>query len=315
MHNARTDYFVYRQRTPHMKIREKDIKIQGRFLKVARLADGYDFVEDPDAVVRELRGCGTRIDIFTFVQRLGETSPKYGYAMELDNFAALPVSTFDHWFTKQINGKTRNLIRKAEKLGVTVREVDFDDALVKGIREINNESPVRQGRPFWHYGDDLETVQRKYGTYLDRSVFLGVFFEENLIGYAKIVADEKREQAGLMQILSMISHRDKSPNNVIVAEAVRSCARRGIPHLFYANFVYGKNGQDSLGNFKKYNGFERVDIPRYYVPLTPLGSAALRFGLHRGVRAYLPSLLVRQARKFRDGWYAKRFKAPEDVHS
>src|SRR3989454_6188858 len=235
-----------------MKVCGRSILVQGRVIRIARLeADGFEVLEDPDAALIDLRQLERRIDLFTFIQKLPDTSPKYGYPMEWDNVAALPVSTFDHWWTRQINDKTRNMVRRAEKKGVAVREVPFDDVLVQGISAIYNESPIRQGKPFWHYGKDLETVRRENGTFLDRSVFIGAFLEESLIGFAKLVTDENHGQAGLMQIISMIQHRDKAPTNALIAQAVRSCAERGIPYLVYSKFSYGKKQRASLSDFKQ----------------------------------------------------------------
>ena len=70
------------------------------------------------------------------------------YPFEVDNLAVLPISTFENWWTKQIGFKARNKAKQAEKKGVTVREAPFDESLVKGIWEIYNESPVRQGAAF-----------------------------------------------------------------------------------------------------------------------------------------------------------------------
>ena len=56
--------------------------------------------------------------------------------------AALPITTFDDWMAHQIGPKVRNMVRKATKNGVVVREVPFDDALIRGIQEIYNESPT-----------------------------------------------------------------------------------------------------------------------------------------------------------------------------
>jgi hypothetical protein len=67
---------------------------------------------------------------------LPDTSPKYPYPMEWDNIAVLPVSTFDHWWARQIDGKSRNMIRRAEKKGAVVLEAAFDDVIVQGISEI-----------------------------------------------------------------------------------------------------------------------------------------------------------------------------------
>ena len=59
-------------------------------------------------------------------------------------------------------------------------------------------------------------------------------------------------QAGMMHIVSMIRHRDKAPTNALVAEAVRSCANRGISFFGAAsNFAYGKKERSSLSDFKE----------------------------------------------------------------
>ena len=173
--------------------------------------------------LRALQESRGRIDLFTFIQKLSDTSPKYSYSMEWDNMAALSISSFDHWITHQIDFKVRNKIRKAEKNGVAVREVPFDDAR-RGVHAIYNESPIRQGKRFWHFGKDLEAVRRMNETFLDQSVFIGAFFQGDLIGFVKLVSSEDRSQAGLMQIVSMIQHRDKAPTNALIAQAVRSCA-------------------------------------------------------------------------------------------
>ena len=293
-----------------MKVCGRSILVQGRVIRIARLeADGFEFLEDPDAALIDLRQLERRIDLFTFIQKLPDTSPKYGYPMEWDNVAALPVSTFDHWWTRQINDKTRNMVRRAEKKGVAVREVPLDDVLVQGISAIYNESPIRQGKPFWHYGKDLETVRKENGTFLDRSVFIGAFLGESLIGFAKLVSDEVRGQVGLMQIISMIQHRDKASANALIAQAVRSCAERRIPYLVYAKFSYGKKQRDSLSDFKRYNGFQRIELPRYYIPLTLAGQAALRLGLHRGLVDHIPESVLARLREIRSLWYNRKFQA------
>jgi hypothetical protein len=293
-----------------LEICGKGIQVHGRMVRVARLdADKYHFLDDPTAMIEGLQKCGTRIDLFTFMQRLPETEKKYSYPMELDNLAVLPVSTFDHWWNQQIKSYPRNRARQAAKRGVVMREVPFDDTLVKGIWEIYNETPVRQGRRFPHYGKNIETVYKEAATYLDSSVFVGAFLGDSLIGFIKIVHDETKTQAGLMNILSMNRHRDKAPTNALIAEAVRSCAERHIPYLVYANFVYGDKQNSSLTHFKEVNGFARVDLPRYYVPLTGLGRAALQFGLHRRLAERIPEPVAAKMRDLREAWLQLRFQS------
>jgi hypothetical protein len=288
----------------------REIKTQGQLVRIARIdGDKFKFLEDPESMIRWLREAGQRIDIFTFMQRLPDTEPRYPYPMEWDNLAVLTISSFDDWWNKGIGFKARNKAKQAAKKGVEVREVPFDDELVKGIWEIYNESPVRQGRRFPHYGRSLESVRRVSASFLDSSVFIGAFFEGKLIGFIKMTWDDTRTQAGLMHIVSMIKHRDKAPTNALVAEAVRACADRSIPHLVYSNFSYGKKERSGLSDFKERNGFRRILLPRYYVPLTWMGRMALRAGLHHRLIDYLPEPLAAKMRDLRYEWYRRRYPA------
>ena len=291
-----------------MEVCGKEVRIRGRLIRIAFLdAEGYQFLEDPEAALRALRSSGTRADLFTFVQRLSDSAPKYAYPMERDNIAALRVTSFDDWLKNQIDFKARNKVRKAGKNGVVLREVPFDDDLIKGISAVYNESPIRQGKRFWHYGKDLDTVRKMTATFLEQSTFIGAFLDGNMIGFVKLVSDESGSQAGLMHIVSMIQHRDKAPTNALIAEAVRSCAERQISYLWYANFSYGKKQSDSLADFKRNNGFKRFEPPRYYVPLTIAGKIALRLGLHHSASDWIPEGMAASYRRVRSFWYARRF--------
>jgi len=293
-----------------IKIGDKEIRVEGRFVRIGKLeADGYHFLENPEPVLEGLRKQQSRIDLFTFVQRLPQTERRYSYPMEWDNFAALRVTTFDDWWTNQIGFKARNKAKQAEKKGIVVREVAFGEALVKGIWEVYNETPVRQGLPNRHYGKDLETVYREEATFLDSSVFIGAFLGEALVGFIKLVYDPTRTQAGMMNVVSMIRHRDKAPANALVAQAVRSCAERGISYLVYSRFSYGKKTASSLTDFKERNAFARIDVPRYYVPLTATGKIALRFGLHHRLADHLPESVATRLRELRAAWYNRKFQS------
>src|SRR5438552_11647888 len=208
-----------------MEVCGKEIRTRGGLIRIAFLdGEGYQFLEDPEVALGAIRASKSPVDLFTFIQKISDTVPRYGYPLDWDNMAALPVSTFEHWMTHQIDFKVRNKVRKATKTGVVAREVPFDDALVRGIHAVYNESPIRQGKRFWHYGKDLETVRRIKATFLERSIFIGAFFEDRLIGFVKLVANEDWTQAGLMHILSMIQHRDRAPTNALIAQTLRSCA-------------------------------------------------------------------------------------------
>jgi hypothetical protein len=288
------------------KICDREVKVRGRALRVARIeGDNYRFLDDPQPMISALENCGKRIDLFTFMQRLPETAPKFKYPMEWDNVAALPVTTFENWWTGTLNFKGRNKAKQAEKKGVELREVPFGDELIEGIWRIYNENPIRQGKRFHHFGMSLEKVREHAGTFLDCSIFVGAFLAGELIGFAKLTMDESSTQAGLMHILSMIKHREKSPTNALIVQAVRSCAERKIAYLVYSQFSYGNKQKDSLSDFKERNGFQRIDIPRYYVPLTRLGEIAFRAGMHRSLIERLPEPLITKLRGYRAAWYSR----------
>jgi hypothetical protein len=292
-----------------MKVCGQEIKIQGRLIRVASLsADTYEFVDNPEETIETLKKCPERIDLFTFMQRLPDTSPKYSYPIEWDNLAVLSISTFDHWWNKQIGFKARNKAKQAEKNGVTIREEPCSDALVRGIWEIYNECEIRQGKRFPHYGKDLETVHKMSATFLDRSVYFGAYLENRLIGFVKLHCDESRTQAGLTHILSLIEHRGKAPTNALVARAVRYCAEKGIPYLVYSRFSDGKKERDSLMDFKERNGFKQVDLPRYYIPLTQFGRLALRLGLHKRLSHHIPEPILARVRALRRAWYSRKIQ-------
>jgi hypothetical protein len=293
-----------------MQLNDSDIVVRGRLMKIAHLElDKYESVQDPEAVLAELRSKRERVDLFTFMQIMPDTERKHDYFMEMDNLAILPVSSFENWWNSQIRSYPRNRARQAEKRGVILREVPFDDELAQGICEVYNETKVRQGKPNRHFGKNFETVKRETATYLNRSVFIGAYFEGKLIGFIKMLIDEKRTQASLMNIVAMVCHRDKAPTNALIAHAVRACTERKIPYLMYQNFEYGNKGADSLTTFKEINGFERINLPRYYVPLTPLGRLALSCGLHHGLINRLPKSLTTRMRQLRSSWYDRKIQA------
>ena len=293
-----------------MKVSGKDIKIQGRLARIACLdGDKYTFPENPENLLAQLRDCGTRIDIFTFLQKLPDAAPRYPYPFETDNLAVLPVSTFENWWHNQIKSYPRNRARQAQKHGVVMREIPYGEELIKGICRIYNETPIRQGRKFPHFGMTLARARQYAGTFLDRSIYVGAFLGDEMIGFIKLTMDDSRTQANLIHILSMAKHKDKAPTNALIAEAVKACAERQVSYLVYENFTYGNKIGDGLSRFKEVNGFQRVNTPRYYVPLTPLGKIALRLGLHHRLSERIPESIAAKFREWRSLWYELRFPA------
>jgi len=289
------------------RVGDIEVSVEGRAIRIARLhGDKYKFLDDPEACLEKIKGAGVRADVFTFMQRLPATAARFNYPMEIDNLAVLPITNFDDWFNKIIRFKVRNKLRKSEKNGVEVHEVTFNEELIHAIWEIYNETPIRQGKRFPHYGMTLERVRSYAGTFLDSSIFIAAFFENRIIGFVKLVPDETNTQAGLMHIVSLVQHRDKAPTNALIAQAVKSCAERTIRYLVYSNFSYGNKQRDSLAEFKEHNGFRKMDVPRYYVPLTLFGRIVLRLRLHHGPLDRVPERVLACLRQLRNGWYSRK---------
>jgi len=283
-----------------MQIEGHEITIEGRFLKIAKLAEEwYEDVDDPEGLRRRIVEEKIKADIFTFWQRIPETRPLYGYYLEWEYLAALPIKSYDHWWKRQIKSRTRGLVRKALKKGVVLKTCEYDDKFIQGMTDIFNETPVRQGKPFWHYGKDFNTIKRDFSRYLYRETLIGAFYGDELIGFIMLADAGRFALPG--QIISKIKHRDKAPNNALIAKAVEICDEREIPYLIY--FYWGDG---SLSEFKRRCGFEKTGVPRYYIPITLKGAAALKMNLHHGLKNVLPQDTVSFFKKLRKRWYERK---------
>jgi hypothetical protein len=276
------------------------VERSGGFAKVSLEDEWFEDLGDPEGTIRSLREqLGGRADLFTFWQRMPHTEPRHALHTEWEDLAVLPVTTYEHWWQHQIKSRVRNQIRKAEKDGLVVKEVPYDDDFVRGMTAIFNESPVRQGRPFWHYGKSFETVKQQFSRYVHREHMIGAYLGDKMVGFIMLADAGRFGITG--QIISSLEHRDKSPNNALIAKAVEVCARRGLAHLVYLYW-----SDDSLAEFKRRCGFEPVRVPRYWVPLTAKGRLALRFGLHRGWRTVVPAGLKARLKEWRRRWYERQ---------
>jgi len=285
------------------------VVVRGRLLTVGEIHDeawlpGAD-LPAPEEVVANLRNEPGRPDLFTFTQRIPDVCPRYSYHLEWENLAVARFASFEDWFENQVNRSVRKHLRKAAREGLVVEPMTFSDDLVRGIGAIYNEVPIRQGRPFWHYGKAFDAVKADNGTYLDRSIFVGARDGTDLVGFIKMLVVDPGV-ASIMQILSMASHFEKRPTNALLSKAVEICAARGISQLIYGEFVYGTKDESSLIEFKRNNGFFRVDVPRYFVPLTAKGRFALRVGLHKHWTRAVPPRVRLALTDMRARWHALR---------
>jgi len=257
---------------------DKEIQIEGRIPRVARIKSEFiKYLDCPKSFIEKLVDSDISADVFTYISspysELESENPGSDYCTFEDK-AILNITTYEHWWKKQVNDKTRNMVRKSGKKGATIEISDYNEKFVQGIYEIYNETPIRQGRPYGHYGKSLDQVREANSTFSEISDYIGIWFKDELIGFAKVLKLE--DYSVLMQIVAKISHRDKSPTNALLAKAVEICAEKGSKKLMYGIWSRG-----TLGDFKIKNGFERVSFPRYHVPLNKRGLFSLKLGLHQ----------------------------------
>lgn len=285
---------------PSSEVDGRTVLVKGKSFKIASVRDEDlvqgELVRDPGQFVAELKRSGLKADVLTFFQRPPDVKPKFPYAVEWENYAVVPITTFDAWWEK-LPQEARKNTRRAAKRGVVVKAVPFDDELARGIHKICNEAPVRQGKPFWHYGKDFEAIRAEHATYVERSEFIAAYFENELIGFIKWVYVDKL--AYLLAILALNSHQDKRPMNALLAKGVEVCAQKGVSYMVYGNYIYGKKKDSSLVEFKRRNGFEQMDFPRYYMPLTLKGRLFTTLKLYRGMVGLLPAPMLKLLLKVR----------------
>jgi hypothetical protein len=297
---------------PCVQIDGRRVITTGTWLKIAAVQDEDlvegDVVADPQSFIAHLKETRLQADIFTFAQKLPATTPKYKDHIEWDNFAVIPISTFSDWWEKRVDTGVRRAVRKAAKSGIIVKVAEFNDAFVQGIVNINNETPVRQGKPFWHFQKSFDSVKRENSTYAERNDFLGAYYQDELIGFMRLTYTDR--VGNIVQLLSMTKHYDKRPANALIAKAVEICEQKGKSHLLYYNYIYN-DPKSSLTEFKRRNGFEQVLLPRYFIPLTARGKIAVGLKLHRGLARRIPKPLLTRLLRMRTSWYVRSTRTAE----
>jgi hypothetical protein len=276
----------------------------GKCLKIAAVMDEElvegDTVPSPVEFVSQLKKSKLGADIFTFAQKVPDSIPKYEYHLEWENAAVVPITSYSAWWEKRVEYDVRKAVKRASRMGVVVKTAEFDEKLVEGICQIYNESAVRQGKAFWHYQKTFDAVKRENATYLDRSTFIGAYYNDELIGFIKMVY--VGTVATTLQVISQKRHFEKKPMSALLAKAVELCEQKGVSHLVYGRYIYN-DPKSSLTEFKRRNGFEMMMLPRYYIPLNAIGRIGLRLNLHRQMTDRIPKPIAARLRKARAVWH------------
>lgn len=294
---------------PTIVIDDQVLTVSGRLVRIGRLKQElYREIRHPESFTRRLKESRAPIDVLTFLNVFPQRDEVLHYKCEWDNFAVIEVSSLEAWLGDLPRG-TRRALKKGQAAGIEVRTTALDDALVRQIMEIFDETPIRQGRPFWHYRKTFDEAREMLSRDAAESTFLCAYLGDELIGFVKLIRASQFARMALF--LGKNAHRDKGVNNVLIAQSVAFCAERRVPYLVYGQLDYGKVWSTSLAEFKLNNGFKKMAIARYYAPLTARGSLALRLNLHHGPKGMLPARVVRAALALRGQWYAWRLKPSE----
>ena len=291
---------------PAVDVDGKKVFATGKWLRMAKVR-GEEMMEteleNPEAYIAKLTGDANDVlkaDIFTFTQKVPATHPNYSYPMEWESVAAIHLVSFKQWW-EGLPQETRKNVRRSQKRNVAVRIKEFDDDLIQGIREVNDESPLRQGMPNGYYGKSYDETKTLYGEFVGRCDFICAYSNDNLIGFLHLVY--RGAVASILNLTTRPSHFDRRPANALVAKAAELCEAKGISYITYGLYNYGNKHDDPLRTFKIRNGFEEILMPRFFVPLSRWGALCMKAKFHRGHIGILPYPVIRIAVSARSLWY------------
>lgn len=283
-----------------MLICNTEIAIVGRLFRIAKLRhEWFEYLQDPTGLIGALKKSGPPADLLTFVQEAHLPQPDFPYHYDLAGVSLLTIKNYDHWW-EHLHFKARNKARKAGKSGVEIRATVLDDQFAHGVERLYNESPLRQGRKFTHYGKNFATIKDDLSSFPERSFFIGAYCKGELIGFMKLFLGN--EILRIIHILAAIEHRDKCVMDALIAHAVKMCDEMNIPHLHYGDWT-----SRGLGVFREKYQFQRHDCRRYFVPLNARGRFMLHFRLYRPIRDQLPQSWVDRLMTLRDQCNALRY--------
>lgn len=291
---------------PAVDVGGKNLIALGKRLRIASVRGEEMMLEElqhPETYISMLKGEAKPVlkaDIFTFTQKPPSNTPRFSYLTEWDSVAAIHLNSFEEWW-QNVPQETRKNVRRAQRRGVEVSIREFDDALIDGIREVNDDSPMRQGTRNGYYGKSAKETRKLYGEFVGRCDFICAHYDGRLIGFLHLVY--RRDVASILNLTTAPSHFDKRPANALIAKAVEICAEKRISHIVYGLYNYGNKHDHPLRTFKIRNGFQELLMPRYFVPLTAWGKLCMKANLHRGAVGILPHRLITFLVDARAHWY------------
>lgn len=302
---------------PSIRICDRTVVAVGKWLKVASIHDEFfvegEIVPKSDRFIAELKRWNLKPDLFAFPQKVSDLTPRFAFHLEWEDFAVIPITTYENWLNHEIRRGARVNLHRAIREGVVVRAVPYHDDFVQSIKDLYDQTPTRQGKPFWHHGKSFEDIKKIHGTYCERAEYIGAYFEGELIGFLKMVYVDNI--AKTMNVIGNEKYFQKRITNALIAKAVEICAEKGIAYFNYGQYSFPGKKESSLTDFKRRNGFQEFKLPRYYVPLTARGKLALSLGLHSQSKTLIPWTVTKLLLQLRTLYYQRWRQGPVIVRN
>ena len=168
-------------------------------------------------------------------------------------FLEIPASVDE--YLKSIGDKSRNMIRKARKLGYEFRNI-APETLGQDIYDIRTADPMRQGRPIPEY---FHTNPPQYvlapspvGCEIHTEKFIGIFLGDRLVSYITVFLFG--ELAQVNHILCHKAHATNGVMNLNVLHMVDELITRH-PHVKAVNYMYIAGHDSGIDTFRRSVGF------------------------------------------------------------
>lgn len=156
----------------------------------------------------------------------------------------------------RIGVKSRNMVRKAQKLGYVYRRANPEEWL-DDVLAIRTSDPLRQGKPIPEYFKQrpkrLMLDAFEGGCQYHGEEFYGIFKDERLVAYATVFFYGELGQVN--HILGHKEHLGEGVMNLLVWEAVNDIIERR-PWVRAINYLYPDKPDSGIGVFKRSIGFE-----------------------------------------------------------
>ena len=170
------------------------------------------------------------------------------------------TKSYDDIYKKVYDCKARNMIRKAEKNGITCRQIQILNH-VKDAVDCTKSKPERHGSvmPVYYRDEELYQQRQKALSAIlgGQLISFGAFVGDKMVAYINTI--RSHHEAIISNLLSHADYWKYAVNNKLFDEVIKYyCEDKEIKHL-----MYSFDGVAGVDMFKKSIGFKGVPVMRY----------------------------------------------------